>query len=81
MYEMVYKNPKAKSEESKVQEILSGIFEYYAKNTEKLPEEYIAIAEQDGISRAVCDYVSGMTDTYAVYIFSSIFIPGAWTVR
>lgn len=81
MYEMVYKNPKAKSEESKVQGILSGIFEYYAKNTEKLPEEYKAIAEQDGISRAVCDYVSGMTDTYAVYIFSSIFIPGAWTVR
>ena len=79
MYENVYKNPTAKSEESKVYGILSGIFEYYVKNPEKLPEEYKGIAEKDGILRAVCDYVSGMTDTYAVYIFSEIFIPGAWT--
>ncbi len=81
MFENVYKNPKAKSEESKVYGILSKIFEYYVKNPDKLPQEYRNIAEFDGVERAVCDYVSGMTDTYAAYIFGEIFIPGAWAVR
>ena len=80
MFESVYKNPKAKSEESKVSGILSGIFEHYIKYPEKLPEEYKIIAETDGIKRAVCDYVSGMTDKYAVHKFNELFVPSAWAI-
>ena len=80
MFEYVYKNPKAKSEESKVFGILSGIFEHYIKYPEKLPEEYKIIAEKDGQKRAVCDYVSGMTDKYAVHRFNEIFVPSAWAI-
>ena len=81
MFENVYKNPKAKSEESKVFGILEGIFTYYLKNPDKLPEDYKAIAEEEGLKRAVCDYVSGMTDKYAIDRYSEIFIPFAWSVR
>lgn len=80
MYEQVYRNPKAKSEESKVKNIIEGIWEYYVNRPEKLPEDYKLIAEEDGLERAVCDYVSGMTDKYAVYKYSDIFIPVAWHV-
>ncbi len=81
LYENVYRNPKAKGEESKVYGILSGIFEYYEKRPELLPEEYLKSAGREGIRRGVCDYVSGMTDKYAMYQFGQIFLPNAWQVR
>jgi dGTPase len=81
MYEAVYRNPKAKSEERKVSGILGGIYEYYVNHWGKLPSDYKEIAETDGVPRAVCDYVAGMTDKYAMYQYSEIFIPAAWQVR
>ncbi len=81
LFEAVYRNPIAKSEESKVRNILSGIWEYYIKNPDKLPEDFKRIADNEGIERAVCDYVSGMTDDYAIYQFGNIYIPAAWELR
>ncbi len=79
--ENVYHNPTVKGEERKVQGLISGIFEYYFKNPEKMSEEYLKIADRDGMTRAVCDYVAGMTDSYAIAIHKDIFIPMAWTVK
>ncbi len=80
MFERVYFNPVAKAEEAKVLGILSGIFEHYVKHPEKLPEDYISIAQEDGIMTGVCDYVSGMSDKYAVDAYTDIYIPAAWSV-
>ena len=81
LFERVYKNPKAKSEESKVEGILSMIFDYYIKNPKRLPEDYILLLEAYPAERVICDYIAGMSDTYLIYIFNSLFIPGAWSVR
>lgn len=81
MYDCVYYNPVAKGEESKVKGIISGIYEYYVNHSDKLPDDYKNIAHRDGLERAVCDYVAGMTDTYALEVYSSIFIPMAWMVK
>ena len=81
MYDAVYRNPTAKGEESKVKGILGGIFEYYAAHPDLLPEEYAEIAHADGLRRAVCDYVAGMTDGYAMEMYSDIFIPASWSVK
>ncbi len=81
LFEAVYLNPKAKSEESKVLGILSGIWEHYMADISRLPEDYRTIAAQDGDATAVCDYISGMTDDYAISRFSEIFIPTAWQVK
>lgn len=81
MFERVYRNPVAKREETKVYGIINGIFDYYIKNPEKLPEDYLALIEEDGLERVVCDYVSGMTDKYAIYKYGELFIPEAWLVR
>ncbi len=80
MYSNVYVNSKAKVEEKKVSNIIEGIWEYYVNHPEKLRPEYQDIAENEGLERAVCDYVSGMTDKYAITKFSEIFIPAAWSV-
>ena len=81
MYSDVYTNPIAKGEESKVDGIIAGIFEYYVKHPEKMPAELQLIAEREGRERAACDYVSGMTDGYAMEKYSEIFIPMSWTVK
>lgn len=80
LFESVYKNPVAKSEETKVSGIVEGLIKYFFKNPEKMPEEYLKIAAAEGKERAVTDYIAGMTDHYAVTVFSDIYIPKAWSI-
>ena len=81
MYSDVYTNPIAKGEESKVDGIIGSLFDYYLKHPDKMPDEMQLIAIREGVSRAVCDYISGMTDGYAMEKYSEIFIPMSWTVK
>ena len=81
MYSEVYKNPVAKGEESKVHDILLGIWRHYVRHPEALPEDYRRIAGEDGLERAVTDYVSGMTDKYVIDVYMDLFIPKSWQVR
>ena len=80
MFEAVYRNPVAKGEESKAQDMLRRLFEYYRKDPDRLPPEFQDIREREGVERAVCDYIAGMTDNYAVEKFSLAFIPVSWSV-
>lgn len=80
LFDAIYKNPKAKSEETKVLGLMEGLFKYYLENTSKLPREYLVICEEEGIKRAVADYVAGMTDHYATSVYRDIYIPKFWTV-
>ena len=79
MFEAVYRNPTAKSEESKVKGLLDPVWEYYVNHIHELPPEYRAIAAAEGEERAATDYVSGMTDSYAIYTFERLFIPASWS--
>lgn len=81
MYEAVYRNPVAKGEEQKVFGILGGIWEYYVKHVEALSPVFRAVAEEEGPERAVCDYISGMTDAYALEVYGRLYIPVAWSIK
>ena len=81
MFRSVYMNMKVKGEERKVLGILRGIYDFYIQFPNELPEFYRRITNQEGLSRAVCDYVSGMTDKYAIDTYEKLFIPDAWQVR
>ncbi len=78
LFDAVYRNPKAKSEETKVLGIVEGLFNYFVKNPEKMSAEYLKICENEGIERAVTDYIAGMTDHYAVTCYSDIYVPKFW---
>ncbi|MBE6740638.1 MAG: deoxyguanosinetriphosphate triphosphohydrolase [Ruminococcaceae bacterium] len=80
LFDAVYKNPVAKSEETKVLGIVEGLFNYFVKNPDKMSPEYLVICEKDGVERAVADYIAGMTDHYAITTYSNIYIPKAWTI-
>ena len=81
MFERVYRNPVAKSEESKAKDMLKRLFEYYCNHPTALPEDFQPQLSFDGLERIVCDYIAGMTDHYAVDKYTEIFIPTGWSVR
>ena len=81
MFESVYRNPVAKGQEGKAQDMIRSLFEYYRKNTDKLPSDCQDTLIREGADRAVCDYIAGMTDNFAVECYSNAFIPLAWTVK
>lgn len=80
MFENVYYNPVAKSEEVKAKMLIEKLYIYYLKNPEKMPEEYRKIIDHVGKERAVCDYISGMTDIYAINTYNELFIPKSWHI-
>lgn len=81
MFANVYTNPLAKGEEGKAQEMLRRLFEHYRTNPDELPADFQEIRMAEGVERAVCDYIAGMTDPFAVEQFSRLFIPNSWTVK
>ena len=81
MFEKVYRNPVAKSQESKAKDMLCRLFEYYVNHPEALPEDFQPQMSFDGLERTVADYIAGMTDNYAIDKYTEIFIPAGWNVR
>ncbi len=78
MFENVYKNPIAKSEEEKTKRVVRELFDYYMAHMNLLTGEYAKYIELDGRERAVADYIAGMTDNYAVSEYMRIFVPKSW---
>ena len=81
MYAHVYKNPVAKSEEVKAKAMIEQLFYFYMEHPKFLPDKFKRMID-DGESqeRVICDYISGMTDQYAIEKFSEYFLPKAWQV-
>ena len=82
MFENVYRNPVAKQEENKAIDMVKNLYNYYMEHFEKLPGEYLRIMQLNGDSKeqAICDYIAGMTDNYAVKVFQEIFVPESWKI-
>ena len=82
MFEHVYTNPVAKSEEAKAANLLTGLFEYYMKHPDELPAEYLDMMKEreQAMDRTICDYIAGMTDQYAIAKFQEFYVPKAWSV-
>ncbi len=78
MFENVYIGSTAKIEETKVHGIIEGLFTYYCENAVRLPLQTQETAWKEGIERAVCDYIAGMSDRFAVYTYNDIYVPRSW---
>ncbi len=80
MFDNVYRSTAAKGEESKVKSMLEQLYRYYEEHPEEMAEEYkdLIFVKGEDPARAVCDYISGMSDQYAVGKFQELFVPKAW---
>ncbi len=83
MFESVYKNPLAKGQENKAENMLKALYGYYLSHTDRLPEEYLYFIHElkEAPERVVCDYIAGMSDQYSVMKFEEAFVPTFWKER
>ncbi len=78
LFNNVYRHSVAKAEEEKAKALLISLFEYYVEHPEQMPDNYKCNLERDGAKRCACDFISGMTDRYAITTYEKIFIPEVW---
>ncbi len=81
MFERVYQNPEAKSEEGKAEVLMETLYLYYMKHVDDLPEEFLnLLSEGEPREKVVCDYVGAMSDRFAIAKYEEIYIPKSWHV-
>ena len=80
MFENVYTNKSAKSEEAKAEMLMATLYEYYLKHFDKLPQDLKNLVDKNGDpkERIVCDYVGAMTDRFAIAMYEELYIPKSW---
>ena len=76
----VAKRKTAKAEEQKVDKLIAELYEYYLTHVDQMSNFYVQLAYQEGRERAVTDYISGMSDEFAIRTFEEIFVPQKWHV-
>lgn len=79
MFDNVYVGSAAKIEEKKVFSIIEGLYTHFLKHPDLLPDIDISNMTDFDIERSICDYIAGMSDRYAVYMFKKIYIPSSWS--
>ncbi|MBM6948900.1 deoxyguanosinetriphosphate triphosphohydrolase [Mordavella massiliensis] len=80
LFENVYQNPVAKGEETKAIGMIQNLYAYYLDHMDQIPRQYLDMTREGKATkeRVVCDYIAGMTDSYAVKKFQEYFIPESW---
>ena len=78
LFDNVYYSPIAKAEEVKAMELLARLYEYFIRYPQKMPQVYYRNLETDPVERCVCDYISSMTDRYAIDLYKDLFVPNVW---
>ena len=79
-YATVYVDKTAKAEEQKVDKVIGELYEYYLAHVDQMSNFYVQLAYQDDPERAVTDYISGMSDEFAIRTFEDVFVPRKWHV-
>ena len=79
MFDKVYFAPSTNAEKGKACHIVEYLYKYFIGSPEKMPELYVGFAKEYGLERAVCDFISGMTDDFAVDYFKELCIPKSWS--
>lgn len=77
MFGNVYKSPKVKKEEdlAKIETVITSLYGYFLKHTRRMPKDLQGLAKKEGTNTAVKDYVAGMTDRYALSLYTDLFVP------
>ncbi len=79
MFERVYRNKEAKSEESKAELLIETLYGYYLHHIGLLPADLLRrLSEGETKEQIVCDYIAAMTDRFAIAKYEEIYIPKSW---
>ena len=80
LFEKVYRDAWRAREEAKCDHVMRMLFEHYSTHAGEMPEEFLLIGYRDGMDRAVADYLSCMTDRFAIRTYQQLFIPTGFAI-
>ncbi|GBD98675.1 deoxyguanosinetriphosphate triphosphohydrolase [bacterium BMS3Abin07] len=87
LFERVYESESIMAEFNKAKGILKRIYEHYVNSAEHLPAYHHGLKAEDYKEynnmykhQAVCDFIAGMTDHYAISTYERLFLPQQWKV-
>ena len=81
MFRRVYSDPVAKAEESRAEQLVEVLYEYFYTHVEDMPALFQnMIGDETSKIRAVCDYISAMSDRFSIAKYEELFVPKAWSV-
>lgn len=85
LFQNVYLTEYVRRDEEKIQYIIQALSDYYTADFSRLPMAHRSIYEKrdQGVPFSskediICDYIAGMTDSYAIRTFKETFIPKPW---
>lgn len=78
LFERVYNDKKIYAEEERAGRMFSCLYDFFKKRPEEIPDFYRSLLEKYDIDTVICDYISSMSDGYAIKIFDDYFIPNNW---
>ena len=74
----MYNDNAFKKEEIKADRMISALYSYFKENPKLMPEFNYNLLETTDIDTVLCDYLSSMSDSYVVNLFTGLFIPDKW---
>jgi len=75
LYQKMYQNHRVLRMQAKAERLLQQLFEAYVAEPRQMPDAPQARTDQVGLERAVCDYIAGMTDRFALDEHQKLFNP------
>ncbi len=75
LFGALYRDYRMVRQMAKAKRFVQALFDSYVEDVRQLPPEYQRWAEEEGVHRAVCDYIAGMTDRYAQDQYLQLFQP------
>ncbi len=76
LFDNVYSSSIAKAEEHKAVDMIRFLYRHFTEHPESVPEEFKR--REDSIEQKAVDYISMMSDNYAVRCFTDITVPKNW---
>jgi dGTPase len=79
MFDHVYNNPIAKQEDDKAVSLVKTLYEHYMEHTDELPKFFVELGLRgEPREKVVCDYISSMTDRFAINLYDELYVPKFW---
>jgi dGTPase len=79
MFDHVYNNPVAKKEDKKAMSLVKTLYEHYMSHTDELPKFFVELGlAGEPREKVVCDYISSMTDRFAINLYDELYVPKFW---
>lgn len=78
MFKKIYHSAELEDDRKKARYVIHKLYEYFMKNPQALPGEFLDRENLWGLQVTVTDYIAGLTDMYAIQMFKELFVPNGF---